>query len=171
MTQSHTSVAIDATEVLTVLEDLIAAHHRWLIVINDHRHALSRSDTKSCERCTLAQQQIMGEIAELETRRQDLLQIAALDHARTAEPFTITELAHHVAEPQRAKLLDAGDRLLTIIDQTRKAQQVLALAAGALAAHMEGLVRQVATKLQSAATYSPAGSAQTPISAGVDITQ
>ncbi len=176
MTQTNQAVAqgvaFDADEIHRVLEDLIEAHQRWLVTIGEHRAALSRSDAKSGERCTIAQQQIMGEIAEIETRRQDLLQIAALDGSRIAgEALTITELAQQIGEPARTRLLHTGERLLSIIEKTRKEQEILGLAASALAAHMEGLVRQVACKLQSAATYSPAGASQTPISAGVDIMQ
>ena len=176
MTQTNQAVAqgvaFDAGEIRRVLEDLIEAHQRWLVTIGEHRAALSQSDAKSGERCTLAQQQIMGEIAELETRRQDLLQIAALDRSRIAgEPLTVTELARQVGEPERARLLRTGERLRSIIEKTREEQKVLGMAAGALAAHMEGLIRQVATKLQSAATYSPRGASRAPISAGVDIVQ
>ncbi len=166
------STQIDTREIQIVLQDMIDAHEQWLVIINEHRAALSQSDTRSSDLCTAAQQEIMGRIAGLETKRQDLLQIAALDRARLGtEPMTITELAQQVEEPTRAKLLQTGERLHAIIEKTRKEQETLGLAANALAAHMEGLVRQVASKLQSAATYSPAGKPAAPISAGVDIVQ
>ena len=163
---------LDTREIQLVLQDMIQAHERWLVIISDHRAALSQSDTRSSELCTAAQQEIMAQIAGLESKRQDLLQIAALDRAHLgSEPLTITELAEQVDEPSRANLLQSGERLLSLIETTRREQETLALAACTLAAHMEGLVRQVASKLQSAATYSPAGTSSPPISAGLDIVQ
>lgn len=161
-----------------VLDAMIAEHERWLRTIGEHREAVAQADPRRAERCLSEQQACMASLADLESRRESLVRelaskIPALaSRTRQGQRISITEVLEHVPEGEREPLRERAERLRALIERTRREQETLRLATSALAAHMEGLVRQVTRRLQRAATYSARGIAFAgPISSGVDLVQ
>lgn len=161
------------------LTELIEWHDRWLEAVADHRAAMSQADAPRLERATLQQQEIMAAIAQLEHQRQEIVRslvnaspaLRELDQQGSPLP-TITQLAAIAPEPMRSRLLDLGDQLRTRVQQLRKEQSALRLAARALAAHMEGLAQRVARVLSNAVTYSARGEVASTgtVAIGIDLT-
>ncbi len=167
-----------SSELREILDAMIAAHERWLEAIDAHRGAMAQNDVRRGQACLERQQACMGQVAELEQRRNACVRtlvagIPALARLeRSGQEVTMDQLLAHMDGPVRGVLQDRRDRLRGLILEVRRRQETLRLAARALASHMEGLVRQVASRLQRSAVYSPHGTRfAEPISGGLDIVQ
>ena len=161
-----------------ILDAMIAAHERWLEAIDAHRSAMAQNDARRGQVCLERQRACMAQIAELEQQRSACVRslvagIPPLARAeRSGKEITVDQLLAHMDGPVRDGLQSRRERLRRLMAEVRRRQETLRLAAGALAAHMEGLVRQVAARLQRSAVYSPAGTRfAEPISGGLDIVQ
>lgn len=140
-----------------LLGRLAAAHEAWLGACREHGAALRTADTAGAARAQQAQQAAMQRIAELEHERRTLAEAAAATTLRRgdARPPTIDQLAARLTEPEAAALRERAASLRTLIEQVQREQAALKLASRTLAAHMEGLLRQVARRLGEQAAYGP----------------
>ncbi|MEZ6244183.1 MAG: flagellar export chaperone FlgN [Phycisphaerales bacterium] len=136
-----------------IVGELVERHEALLLALAEHRAALTSADParlgKSLEACA----DLLQEIAGLEDERRALF--GEGDHAKSRT--TIAQVAARMDEPRKRRLLELGSRLKGLIETVRTEQASLAQAAGSLASHMEGLIRQVAAKLSRTGAYGRDG--------------
>ena len=72
-------------------------------------------------------------------------------------PATLATAVLKLPAAARDRVLALGDRLRTLLATLHREHRVLVAAAGALAAHMDGLMRQIGRRLSHAGTYGRPG--------------
>lgn len=157
------SAAETETQVSMMLRELIAHHEAMLETVRDHRRALATANREA--------------IGQAVRRQGDLIEkIRAIDELRRGhfgQTMTVHEVAALLPEAGRRRVLDLGARLRALIEMVREEQAVVACASRALLTHMEGLLRQVAAKLNHSGTYGRLGrvEAGAQIVTGIDLTR
>lgn len=166
-----------ASELESLLCALIAEHETWRGLVDVQRDAIRRADGRDLRTCAEQQSEVLQSIVELEDRRRRLVGRAGGGAERSAGdpagPITLTRIAEALPEPSRSKLVDLAARLKTLLADIHEQNQKLRAATGSLAAHMDGLMRQVSRRLSHAGLYGRRGFAdRTPtVVSAVDLTR
>ncbi len=157
--------APDADRLDALLATLIDEHRALLGLARDHRDALAQADAKRLQGVVEQTGQVLGRIHAVETERQAL--VAGPD----GRPGTIDELLRVVDEADRARLSDRAGALRELIQTVQREHEAVRAASEALAAHVRGVMRQVASKLSHAGTYGRAGRVEPvgTVVTGVDV--
>lgn len=176
MTMHAHAVAAGAATLEAVLEAMIAEHQRLLDAARRHRRAISEADAPAIAECIRDQSAIVQRIATLERERADAVRGAVIDASGPAPTLAI--LAAALPGAARERLLSLRERLLCVLESLRREHEVIRAAAAALAAHMDGLMRQVGRRLSQAGTYDrPAGAGggeaawRPPVATALDLTR
>lgn len=150
-------------QVRRMLEELIALHEQMLEAVRDHRGALARADRKAIASATSRQNQLIEKIRRVDAVRREAF----------GQTLTVSEIAATLPAESRRVVLELAGRLRELIEQVRDEQAVVALASRSLMGHMEGLLRQVAARLNHAGTYGRLGcvEAGAQIVTGIDLTR
>lgn len=168
---SEPSTAIH-DELRVLLSEFIALHEKLLSLAAEHHEAIRQADPLRCERVMQSERHTLAAIAELETRRQSLVKRAQIE-IRPAPPTIarLSDLARCAPESLRGNLLDMADRLKSLVARVQEEQNVVRIVSRVLLAHMEGLMRQVASSLSHSGTYAKSGAvaAGAPIVTSLDI--
>ncbi|MBL8762796.1 MAG: flagellar export chaperone FlgN [Phycisphaerae bacterium] len=165
--QSHprpADPAATAQELLAVLVEIKGLHDQLLAVAEEHRAALRAADGASVERCVRREVSLAEAASRLDSRRSRLAR-ALLDglvgaSAGAGRDATLAQLAPLIPEPVRSRVSEAAAALRVTAGSVRGRFAVLHAATQSLAAHAEGLVRQVAASLSHARTYGRGGACQ-----------
>lgn len=147
----------------TLLRELIAEHESLLAVTIEHRKALSEADLSGLSRCIQEQNRLVQRIAAIDIRRATVVRsIQAADGtpAGSADAPTVSAIAGAAPEPARSRLLGLGGRLRDLLNTLHREHQSLKLAAETLAAHVDGVMRQVCRHLSHTGTYARSGSVE-----------
>jgi hypothetical protein len=163
----------EVAELETLLQQLLREHEELLVLAAAHREAISHADPHSLGSCVQRQNEVLQRVAELEKRRLGLM-------ARLAEKMkpltprnsaggtrrgietlpdrpTVSWIARTLPEPIRSRLVALAERLRELLAHLQREHAALREASNALAAHMEGRMRQLARKLSHAGTYGRKG--------------
>jgi hypothetical protein len=145
-----------------VLNGLLAAHEELLALAGEQRHAMASADAAAMESCLRRQGVLAQRISALENHRRTLVRALA----GSAEGVQVAQLARSFPEPARGRVAAAAGRLREVLNALQEQNRVLRSAAGSLAAHMDGLMQQVARTIgeaggMSAGTYGRQGRVQT----------
>lgn len=148
-----------ALELEALLEALVSQHEKLLELAGAHLEAVRRADHNALRLRLEEQQDTLQRIADLEQRRAVLVNTLTQNlPARAGRgPVTLSELAGAAPEPQRSTLLARARTLRELIHKVKQEQGTLRWASRSLAAHMEGVMRQVAKRLSHAGTYGRHG--------------
>lgn len=133
-----------------LLGELIGAHERLLALAREHRAALSRADSAAIAACIRAQNEAVQGVAAIEARRMAVVTSMA-DLA--GAPPTLSSIIARLPAGARDRLTALGERLRSLLTTLHREQEVLRTAAEALAAHMDGLMRQIGRRLSHTGTY------------------
>lgn len=170
----------EVAELESLLQHLLAEHEQLLALAASHREAIQKADPLTLGACVQRQNEVIARVAELEQRRMALVMriaskmkpLAAPGHAGIA-PRAVTEgipdkptvswLVKGLAEPVRVRLVALADRLRDLLTRLQREHAALREASTALAAHMEGLMRQLAKRLSHAGTYGRRGMVETKV--------
>ena len=157
------SAAETETQVSMMLRELIAHHEAMLEAVRDHRRALAQADREAIGQAVRRQSDLIGKIRAIDDLRR----------GHFGQTMTVHEVAGLLPEAARRRVLDLGARLRELIETVREEQAVVAVASRSLLAHMEGLLRQVAAKLNHSGTYGRLGrvEAGAQIVTGIDLTR
>jgi hypothetical protein len=150
----------------TVLTAEIAAHERLLKLLHQKLSALRRADHEKVADCCQQENQQIQTIGELEKER--LTQVAALTQIvapQAPQPLRMSQLAEHLPEPARGRLLVLRQQLRGQIEQVRQESAIARRAAESLLAHMQGLVRTIGSVMNGGATYGRTGAPPRSVSA------
>lgn len=158
-------------ELRRLLSAFLARHETLLGLTTEHHEAIRQADPGRCERTLRAAQETLAAIAELETRRQELVR-RAQDEIRPTRPVArLSDLACCAPEGERAALIEMSERLRGLVMRVREEQNIVRVVSRVLLVHMEGLMRQVARSLSHAGTYARSGrvAAGAPIVTSLDL--
>jgi hypothetical protein len=129
-----------------VLSGLLTAHEELLALAGEQRRAMVRADAVAMESCLRRQEAIAGRIAKLEEERRTLVRLLAGGQERVQ----VGQIAGALPEPTRGRIAALAARLREVLTALQEQNRVLKSAAGSLAAHMDGLMHQVARTIGEA---------------------
>lgn len=165
----------EIAELEQLLQGLLKENEALLALAAVHRAAIARADPGALGECVQRQNEVVTRVTELELRRMALVGRLA-DRMRSLAPAgsdrvsegvpdrpTITWLARTLPEPVRARLVALADRLRDLLARLQREHAALREASATLAAHMDGLMRQLAGKLSHAGTYGRRGTVESPV--------
>ncbi len=147
--------ALDLERVLLQIADRYETLARCA---KDRREAMRRADPRALAQCIDAENQAVQALADLERRRMIVVEaIAAAIGSPDKSQTPVSRLAPALPEPARSRLLTLSASLKQLMEHVTNLNEGARRAADLLAAHMEGLMRHVAAKLNHAQTYNPKG--------------
>ncbi len=146
-------------ELGAVLDRLAREYEALVTLAAAHREAIRRADADAMRACVQEQTRTLERAQGLDQDRRRVVALAerALGTGRRGAPTTVAEIAAALTEPRRSRLLARGEALRRAMLEYRSQAGSLEAAARALAAHMEGLMRQVGRRLSEAGVYGARG--------------
>ncbi len=159
-----------------LLDELTRANEQMLEAVRNHRAALARADLAGmsaaitvqgelARRIGLLNEERAAVVAEISGVRAGVSTSAARPGAKAAEAAEpkLSRLIAGAPAAQRTRL--EGMRLLLrdVLERLTAEQRALKDAAGALAGHMEGVMRQIHDRVAHAGTYVRTGRIDTSV--------
>jgi hypothetical protein len=179
--QNRPSAVAQATAVISdpevqelerLLEQLLVEHEQLLVLAGSHRAAIAGANPNCLADCVQQQNEVVQRVAELEKRRLGIVarladKMKPLSAGRAMEGVpdkpTVSWIAKALPEPVRTRLVALAERLRELLARLQKEHAALREASTALAAHMEGLMRQLAKRLSHSGTYGRRGIVEAPV--------
>lgn len=162
-------------ELRALLAEFIAQHETLLRLTTQHHEAIRQADPVGCERVMQGERATLAAIADLESRRQQLVKRAQAElrplPPSIAKLSDLARCAPAYPEAIRTNLVEMAERLKGLVVRVQQEQNVVRVVSRVLLAHMEGLMRQVASSLSHSGTYAKSGAvaAGAPIVTSLDI--
>jgi hypothetical protein len=157
-------------ELEDILSQMLIEHEQLLALAAAHRRALATANPDAVGACLVQQSAVVQRVAELERRRQsvvgrlaDRLGPRSIPPTRPPERPTVAWVAGLLSEPVRVRLLALAERLRELLGRLHREHEAIRLAAQTLAAHMDGLMKQVSRSLSHAGTYGRRGSVDSSV--------
>lgn len=135
------SITLDQAvhELEAVLRELCEAHQRMSILLADKLGALRRADHAAVAVALGRENQQIQLIGELEKRRLTLVALLTQLIAPTAQtPWRLTELAVHLPEPARGRLLALRSQMMNQMQTVQKESALARRVSQELVRHMQG---------------------------------
>lgn len=151
-----------AARVEPVVQTLIGAYEELIGLLEEHRAAISRADTRGLGAAVERERDVLTRIDSLETEFR-----AALGEG----PATLTSLAQAVGGVEGSRLAESAAYLRALAGRARVLQAAVREASESMATHINGLMRQVAARLSHAGTYGSGGRVESgsPVVSGLDL--
>jgi hypothetical protein len=147
-----------AAQLEALLQELLQAHETLGALVLHKRQALGRAEHDHVVQLLGQENQCVQTISELEKRRLQMvadLTLAVVPDA--AEPLMLADLAQHLAEPVRGRLLVLRQQLRQRMQRIKADTGVARRATEALVQHMRGLVQTISAVCTAAGVYGPGG--------------
>ncbi len=161
---SPTATALDpadprVSELESLVARFIAVYEQMLGLVRRRHAAMRGARTNEIAECIARESDAIQQIAELEKQRLRLVGSLAQDLGSPSKQYTrLSWLAERAPESCRARMTEQAQRLRGLIEEVHRENQLVGTAARALALHMEGLMQQLAARLNHAQTYTRRGS-------------
>lgn len=154
-----------AARVEPVVLDLIDAHETLITALERHRDAITAADPHAIAPLIEEERGLFARLLDLDKRLR-----AGLGHT-SAGGMRLSELAEHVPGVDGERLADSAAYLRTLATRAEILRSSVRDASAAMAAHLDGLMRQVAQRLSHAGTYGSAGQVESKASvvSGLDV--
>lgn len=147
-----------ASDLERVLLQIAERYEALARCASDRREAMRRADARALAACIDAENAAVQSLADLERRRMIVVEaIAAMIGSPDKSQTPVSRLAPALPEPSRSRLLSLSASLRELMEHVARVNDGARRAAEMLAAHMEGLMRHVAARLNHAQTYNPRG--------------
>lgn len=135
---------------------MVNAHETLLTLLDRKRDALRRNDADALAQVGVLEKEKITRIATLEKQRAELAARITLQlDPQATRPLRLGELADHLPEPARGRLLVQRQQLRQRMEAVREAASIARRASETLFQHMQGLVRSVVTMANGVTTYTP----------------
>lgn len=167
MRPSTTDPARAAGELEAAVRELVVEHERLIEAVAEQRAAVAAADAAAMNRAIVRQGESAQRIAEIERRR--IAAVGALSSPARAgnrpDPsrVRVSELAATLPEPSRSRITDAACALKAALERLHREYAVLRDAASQLAAHLEGITRQVYARVSHTGAYARSGVVGPPV--------
>ena len=141
-----------------VLKQQVEAHEALLALLEKKRASLREADEdRMAQLCGLENEKLRV-VADLEKQRAELAGALTLHVQPSAkEPMRLNELAEHLPEPARGRLLVLRQRLRERMQQVQESGQVTRRASETLMNHVQGLVQTIGMLATGVSTYNGKG--------------
>jgi len=141
-----------------VLRDQLAQHDRLASLIAAKREALGRADRPRIVELCGEENQCVQVLGEMEKERLAVAaRVTLLINPTATAPMALPELAMHLPDPLRSRLLTLRGQLRARMEDTKRSAAVAAQASQALLRHMQGLVQTVGGLMTGVQTYTRQG--------------
>ena len=151
-------VAASVAELEQVLGEATRVHEELYKLLERKRAALRSTDSDAVTQLAELEAEKLRRVAELETRRMQLVGALTQHLAPQAtEPLRLRDLAAHLPEPQRGRLLVMRGQLVERMEQVRHAASIARRATETLMQHIQGVVRTIGVMSTGVCTYGSAG--------------
>jgi 23S rRNA A2030 N6-methylase RlmJ len=140
------------------LRQQLSLNSELLELLKRKRDVLRASDTQAViGLCTLEHEKIQ-KIADLERQRlNQAADLTLLVDPQASEPMNLAELADHLGEPSRGRLLVMRHQLLDRMKAVHEETVIVRSATEALAKHMHGIVQTIGALSAGVSTYGNRG--------------
>lgn len=156
-----------AAELEAAVRELVAEHERLIAAVTDQRAAIAAADGRAMNEAISRQGESAQRIAQIERRRIAAVGALTAGARAGARPdpsrVRVSELAAGLPEPSRSRITDAAMALKAALDRLHREYGVLRDAAAQLAAHLEGITRQVYARVSHTGAYARSGVIGPPV--------
>ncbi len=141
-----------------VLRQQLQQHEALIQTLLRKRSALRGARAGEVSDCTIAENEQVQAISELEKRRIELTgELTLLLDAKAAQPMKLESLAQRLPEPARTRLLVLRLQLRKAMERVRQEAQVARMATEAVLRHLTGMVQSIGASATGTTTYSGRG--------------
>jgi len=141
------------------LRQQLEAHGQLLGLMQGKLGALREAQHTRVAQCAQEENGLVQQIADLEkTRLEQVAGLTLLVQPDAPEPMRLVELAQHLPEPARARVLVLRHELRTRMGELQKQTGIARQATSALVSHMHGLMQSIGAAMSGVGTYEPSGS-------------
>ena len=149
----HLIVSLEAT-----LKQLLDLHGELLELLKRKREVLRANDNHAMTDVCVLEHEKVQKVAELEKQRLNLVAELTLTlNPQAREPLMMADLAEHLGEPTRGRLLVLRQQLLERMKQVQDETHIVRRATETLAKHMTGIVQTLGALSSGIATYGSRG--------------
>ncbi len=156
--QLSPALAQPLRELEQVLGEATRVHEELFKLLERKRAALRGTDSDAVTRLAELESEKLRRAAELETRRMQLVGTLTQELApQASQPLRLRELAEHLPEPQRGRVLVLRQQLVERMEQVRQAASIARRATETLMHHIQGVVRTIGVMSTGVCTYGAEG--------------
>lgn len=142
-----------------LLRQQITTHESLANILVRKRQALMTANHVVMNECTVRESDLLKQVAQCEKARLSLVgELSLMVDANAKEPLTMLQLAEHLPEPNRGRLLvlrlELRERILTVQKETGIARR----ASETLLRHVHGIIQVIGTACTGVSTYGQQGS-------------
>ena len=142
----------------TLLIKQTESYEKLLSMLKIKRSAFRAADHQKITHYTEQENQLVQTISEREKQRLKLVGELTLTVSPNAkEPMNLAQLADHLDEPERGRLLVMRQQLKNQMIQTQKETAIAKRATESLVRHMQGLIQTVSSAVTGITVYSHDG--------------
>lgn len=140
------------------LSNLTEQHEHLLTMVRRKQEAMRLAQPDLVADCCERENEHVQTIAAIEHRRQTVLgEITQAIAPQADKPLTLAQIADHVGEPHRGRLLVMQGRLRELIHTIQNENAVSRRAAEGLLKHVTGVMQKVNAVVGAANTYGRRG--------------
>lgn len=149
-----------------IVLSLIGAHEELIKLLERHRAAISAADARALGEVVHGETEVLTRIESLDRECRE-----AMGHTPGAAAVTITAIAKATPAPEGPRLAESAAYLRALSSRARTLQAAVREASESMAAHINGLMRQVSQRLSHAGTYGAGGRVESKASvvSGLDV--
>lgn len=160
-----------AAELARLIKAMHEQQSEQLTLVREHRAAIAKADNKAIAACTQGQKLCAQKLAEIESRRLNLVRVIVQGSAPVrlaatltapggaAVKLTLSQLVEKCPEPARTELRRQAEALRELAKTVAQEQSVLSSAARSLLSHMNGLMERLSRAVSHTGTYRRPGTA------------
>ena len=158
LTRKSNIVDVSIDQLEQVLTRLLDEHEQLIVLLKQKRLALCSADHKKIFDCCKQENEKIRSISELEEQRLRMVaELTAMVAPSASEPMRMADLAEHLPEPMRGRLLVQRSQLKERMDQARCEINVAQRANESLFKHMNGLIQTISSMCSGLTTYGRTG--------------
>lgn len=145
-------------ELERLMRDFESAYRSMLGLVRRRHEAMRKARPSELAGCLEEESGVIRRIADLEKDRLRVVGDLAQRLGSDQRMYTrMSWIASFAPEPVKTRLVGLSDALRQLIEAVHHENKTVGVAARALAAHMDGLMRQVAARLNHAHVYGRTG--------------
>jgi len=142
----------------SILNQQLSVHDQLLALLKQKRDALRGADPQRITLCCAQENELVQAISELEKKRLAVMgELTALIVPAREEPLRLLDLAQHIEEPARGRLLVLRQHLKERMTQSSKETAMARRATELLVRHMQGLIQTLGNVMTGIGVYSHKG--------------